>query len=395
MFNKYRQVFAGNSAWRFSTAGFIARMPISMVGIGVLMFVQAERGSYTIAGALSATIAISGAIGGPISSRLVDRLGQHRVLPFQISITVASAIALIFLIPSDTPVGYLFIFAISSGLASPTIGALVRARWTSLLKSGPILLTAFSIESIIDEMIFILGPTVAATTSVKIHPAAPQIIAAVLLLIGGTWLASMRDSEPELHPRQNEHRRPVIFANGLPYVWVIHLAAGGFFGAIELSIIAVTEQADRPIYGGIFLALWSVGSLIGGLIYGGSDIKTPLATQLILISAILIPASVALIFVESFTILAILSVVAGFGIAPLLIVSMGITQQRSPVGRTTEAISTMYAGLGLGFAAATAVTGWLIDNRGTNYAFGVGALTAIVTLLVSLAARKRLSSVLT
>ena len=388
--DKYRQAFHGNSAWQFSTAGFIARMPISMVGIGVLMYVQAERESYTIAGALSATIAISAAIGGPASSRLVDRLGQHRILPIQIFFILFSSIALIILIPTDVSVIYLFFFAILSGLANPSIGALVRARWTALLKTGPILITAFSIESIIDELIFILGPTVAATTSVQIHPAAPQIIAGILLTIGGLWLASMRSSEPEIHSHHNQHRRPVIFTNNLSYIWVIHFAAGGFFGAMEMGIIAFTEKANRPIFGGIFLALWALGSLIGGLIYGGSEFTTPLARQLILISFLLIPPAVALIFAKSFLSLAIFSIAAGFGIAPLLIVALALTQQRSQVGRTTEAIATMYSGIALGFAAATAGAGWLIDNYGTHFAFAIGALTAVIACITSIFAHKKI-----
>jgi MFS family permease len=103
MLSKYRQVFAGNAAWQFSTAGFIARLPVSMVGIGILMYVEAERGSYAIAGAVSGSISIASAIGGPLSSRLVDKLGQHRVLPFQILLIVLCSISLVLLIPSEVP----------------------------------------------------------------------------------------------------------------------------------------------------------------------------------------------------------------------------------------------------------------------------------------------------
>lgn len=389
MLSKYRQAFLGSTAWQFSFAGFIARMPVSMVGIGVLMYVQAERGSYTIAGALSGSISVAAAIGGPLSSRLVDKLGQHRLLPIQVSIILFSSIALIILIPSDVHAGYLFIFSITSGLAHPTIGALVRARWTALLKAGPILLTAFSIESMIDELIFIFGPTVAAVTSVQIHPAAPQIIAAALLVTGGLWLASMRDSEPEIHPHHSKHGRPVIFTNGLIYLWAIHLAIGAFFGAIETSIIAFTERADKPIYGGIIMALWAFGSLVGGFIYGGLNFKTSLPKQIILISFLLVPASVGLIFIDSISTLAILSIAAGVGISPLLIAAATITQRRSPVGRTTEAIATMYSGIGLGFAGAAAVAGWLIDNHGTNYSFAIGAIAALITFVITVFGRNK------
>ena len=392
MLIKYRQVFAGNSAWRFSTAGFIARLPISMVGIGVLMYVEAERGSYAIAGAVSGSIAIAAAIGGPLSSRLIDKLGQHRVLPIQILIIAISSIALVLLIPANVPAPYLFIFSIASGLAYPSIGALVRSRWTALLVSGPILLTAFSIESIIDELIFIVGPTIAATASVKIHPAAPQVIAIFLLAGGGLWLASMRSSEPPVNTQQGRTGKPVIFYNGLIYLWGVHIASGVFFGAVETSIIAYTKIAGKPIYGGIVIALWSFGSLIGGVVYGGMHFKSPLHKQLIVVSFLLVPATAAMVFVNSIFMLALLTIAAGIGVSPLLIASAAITQRRSPIGRTTEAIASMYAGIGLGFAIALAMAGWLIDNRGTSYAFALGALAALVTFAITIIGRNKFST---
>ena len=392
MLSKYRQVFAGNSAWRFSTAGFIARLPISMVGIGVLMYVEAELGSYAIAGAVSGSIAIAAAIGGPLSSRLIDKLGQHRVLPIQILIIAISSIALVLLIPANVPAPYLFIFSIASGLAYPSIGALVRSRWTALLVSGPILLTAFSIESIIDELIFIVGPTIAATASVKIHPAAPQVIAIFLLAGGGLWLASMRSSEPPVNTQQGRTGKPVIFYNGLIYLWGVHIASGVFFGAVETSIIAYTKIAGKPIYGGIVIALWSFGSLIGGVVYGGMHFKSPLHKQLIVVSFLLVPATAAMVFVNSIFMLALLTIAAGIGVSPLLIASAAITQRRSPIGRTTEAIASMYAGIGLGFAIALAMAGWLIDNRGTSYAFALGALAALVTFAITIIGRNKFST---
>jgi MFS family permease len=392
MLNKYRQVFAGNTAWRFSTAGFIARLPVSMVGIGILMYVEAERGSYAIAGAVSGSISIASAIGGPLSSRLVDKLGQHRVLPIQIFLIVLCSMALVVLIPSDVPAPYLFIFSIGSGLAYPSIGALVRSRWTALLVSGPILLTAFSIESMIDELIFIVGPTIAATTSVKIHPAAPQIIAMFLLAVGGLWLASMRSTEPPINKHQGKHGKPVIFQNGLIYMWGVHIAIGMFFGAVETSIIAFTKLAGQPIYGGIVMAVWAFGSLIGGFVYGGLHFKSPLHKQLIVVSLLLVPATAAMVFVDSILMLALLSIAAGIGISPLLIASAAITQRRSPVGRTTEAIASMYAGIGLGFAFAAAMAGWLIDNRGTNYSFALGALATLFTFAITVIGRNKFST---
>lgn len=391
MLNKYRLAFADPRARAFSFAGFIARMPISMVGIGILMYVESARGNYTLAGAVSATGAIASAVGGPITSRLTDRFGQHRVLPWQIFIVVTAAAALIFTIPSNLPAIFIFIFATISGFFAPSIGALVRARWTALLVSGPVLITAFSVESMIDEIIFVIGPTVAAFTSVNIHPAAPQVIAVVFLLIGGSWLISMRDTEPPISQQQIKHGKPVVFRNGLLWLVFIHFLAGIFFGSIETTMIAFSDFAGVPIAAGFLLALWSIGSLIGGIFYGASDFKLPLPKQLILISLVLIPPAVIVPFVDSLAVLAVMSVMAGFGIAPLLISAASIAQQRAGDGRTTEAIASMYSGIGVGFAFAASSAGWLIDNHGTSWAFTVGTGAAFAITLGTVLAQGRLS----
>jgi MFS family permease len=254
------------------------------------------------------------------------------------------------------------------------------------------LLTAFSIESIIDELIFIVGPTIAATTSVKFHPAAPQIIAMFLLAGGGLWLASMRSTEPPINKHQGKHGKPVILQNGLIYMWGVHIAIGMFFGAVETSIIAFTKLAGQPIYGGIVMAVWAFGSLLGGFVYGGLHFKSALHNQLIVVTLLLVPATAAMVFVDSIPMLALLSIAAGIGISPLLIASAAITQRRSPVGRTTEAIASMYAGIGLGFAFAAAMSGWLIDNRGTSYSFALGAFATLFTLAITLIGRNKFST---
>jgi MFS family permease len=202
----------------------------------------------------------------------------------------------------------------------------------------------------------------------------------------------MRSSEPPVNAKQGKPGKPVIFQNGLIYLWVVHVASGMFFGAVETSIIAFTKLAGQPIYAGIVIALWSFGSLVGGVVYGGLNLKSPLQKQLIVVSFLLIPATAGMVFVDSIFMLALLTIAAGIGVSPLLIASAAITQRRSPVGRTTEAIASMYAGIGLGFAFALAMAGWLIDTRGTNYAFALGAIAALLTFAITIIGRNKFSS---
>ncbi len=392
MLSKYRLAFQDPRARAFSSAGFVARLPISMVGIGILMFVEHARGSYALAGSVFAIGALANSIGGPVTSRLVDKFGQSKVLPWQIATVVTTSSILIFIIPSDLPSYLIFVIHSIGGFCAPSIGALVRARWTALLVSGPLLITAFSVESLIDEIIFVIGPAVAAFTSVEIHPAAPQLIGMACLVAGGIWLLSLKATEPKVNFESKKHGKPVAFQFGLPWLVGIHFFAGVFFGAVETTVIAFSDFADAAVFAGVILAMWSIGSLTGGLIYGSIDFKMPLSKQLGLLGALLVPPALALPFVNSIWQLALLSVLAGFGVAPLLIAAASMAQQRAGDGRTTEAISSMYSGIGLGFAFAAAGAGLLIDNHGTEWAFFIGSMASLAITLLALVAQKSLET---
>jgi MFS family permease len=161
---------------------------------------------------------------------------------------------------------------------------------------------------------------------------------------------------------------------------------------VETTVIAFSDFADAAVFAGVILAMWSIGSLTGGLIYGSIDFKMPLSKQLGLLGALLVPPALALPFVNSIWQLALLSVLAGFGVAPLLIAAASMAQQRAGDGRTTEAISSMYSGIGLGFAFAAAGAGLLIDNHGTEWAFFIGSMASLAITLLALVARKSLET---
>jgi len=146
----YAEIFAIPRAWRFSVAGIIARMPMSMYGLGTVLLISAATGRYGLAGSVSAAGSLGGAACAPQLGRLVDRLGQHRVL-IPVCVTFALSVAgLSAAVALRAPDWTLFACGIAGGATMPQTGPMARARWSALLAGSPRLHTAFSVESVAD-----------------------------------------------------------------------------------------------------------------------------------------------------------------------------------------------------------------------------------------------------
>lgn len=132
----YRAIFATPGTKGFTAAGLLGRMPLSMVGIGVLTMITELGGSYGLAGALTGTIALSAAAVGPQVSRLVDQYGQRRVLRPATLVAAAAVTGLLIAAANGWPSWTLFPFAVVAGCV-PSVGSMVRARWTALFRDTP------------------------------------------------------------------------------------------------------------------------------------------------------------------------------------------------------------------------------------------------------------------
>ena len=167
MANPYKEIFRAPGAKGFASAGFVARMPMAMAPIGIVAMLSQTHGEYWLAGAVSATYALTNALAAPQISRLVDRLGQSRVV---VPTTIVSVIAFAALIAAarwDWPVWMLFVSALLAA-AMPSIPALVRARWTEIFRDRPELTTAFAFESAADELVYIAGASLSVGLSVTL-----------------------------------------------------------------------------------------------------------------------------------------------------------------------------------------------------------------------------------
>ena len=387
MFRPYLQVLRHPGALRFTAAGWLARMQMSMVGVGAVLFVSAERDSFAVAGIASAVFSIAVAAIGPQVSRLIDTFGQRTVVPIQLAIHVPAVIGII-LVGTFTTLNWpIYVLAGIAGAAAPNIGPLVRARWSAQLSGSPMLRTAFAWESLIDEVVFILGPPLATIVALQVFDSAALVLATAFLIVGTALLLMQTSTEPRPSGRaQSKGGRPAILLPGLAGIAAIFVLVGGVFGTMEVTSVAFAKEQGSPGSAGLILAVYSVGSLGGGLVFGALNLKATLVRQYVTAACAVGLVTLPIPFLDSIWSVSAGALFAGIAVAPVLISGMALVERIVPAARLTESMSWASSGLSVGLAISMPVAGMIIDNDGASSAyllmsgFAVGA--AIIALLM-------------
>jgi MFS family permease len=376
-------------ALAFSLAALIGRLPIAMLGIGTVLLVEDRRSSYALAGLVSAAYAAGVAVIGPALSRLVDRLGQRRVLPWALLLSAVGTVGLVGLAGTSAPVALLLACAAVMSAASSQLGSCVRARWSALLVDRSAELPrAYAWEAVVDEIVFVLGPLVVVLCAL-LDPAVGLLAALGLGGAGTLAFLALRDTEPAVQPVTGGGRSALASA-GLRTLTVSMLCVGLVFGTIEVSMVAFAQERGSDTGGGLLLALVAGGSGAAGLLYGTLDWQASARRRYLLGTAFLAAGLVPLLLAPSMGWMAPSALLAGFAISPVLIVAFGLVQELVPAAARTEGFSWLNSGLGVGVAAGFALSGAVADSAGARTAFLVAFGGALAAGAVALAARATL-----
>lgn len=390
MLTKYRNILTLPGATQFMLAGLIARFPISMYGLGAVLLVQSRTGSYFQAGVLSAAFAISAAVGGPITSRLADRLGQFKMIPIQLAIHVSTLLITIFLVIQNVNLLIIIIVASASGASVPTIGPFIRARWKKAAQNSQQQNTAFAMESVIDEVIFIFGPPLVTFLCVVFYDASGLILAAILVTIGGFWLSSQRKTQPEIHEVGEIRGKSAIRYPGMISIFLVYILLGAVFGAAEVIAVAFSREKGTPSLAGALITAWSVGSLFAGITMGVIHFKNKLSNRFLIAAFFFAVSLIPLPFISTMPALFVTLLISGLAISPVLISGYSLIGQLVPQNRLTEGFAWANTGAGLGIALASALAGWVIDSSGAQVAFWVVTAAGLLTFAITLGTYKDL-----
>ena len=393
MLAKYRAAYAPPGSAAFSAAGFVSRFSIAIYPIAIVLIISGRTGSYGFAGVVSGCYVIGGALGNPFAGALVDRLGQVRVLrPFLFTHVLVAAVFAA-LIAARAPLWTLVAPAVLMGATLLNIGALIRARWSHVWPAdSPERSTAYSIESTLDELIFVLGP-LTATILATHGPAIVTLSVAVALILAGTvWLAGLRSTEPPVGTyRPGERRGFALRHKGMPLITGVMVFMGAVFGSAEVVMVAFCGQHGHRGSGGWVVASFAGGSAVAGLLYGSFHWRAPLLTRFVR-SAVLFGVLPLLFFLpDRIGTLAVCTAIVGLGIAPTLIGGFGLVDAIVPARLLTEGLTWIGTGLSVGYGLGAALVGGIADAHGARVAFVVPVTCALAAAVcaVSLAVRLR------
>lgn len=385
----YRALFAEPGTKAFSAAGLLGRMPLSMMGIGVVTMVSQLTGRYRLAGALSATIALSAAAVGPQISRLVDRHGQRRVLRPATLVALAAASGLLLAAHTGRPDWVLF--ACAAGIGSvPSLGAMIRARWAALFRGTPKLHTAYSFESVVDEICFIFGPIISIGLSTVWFPEAGPLLAACFLAAGVFWLTAQRATEPRPHPREHHGGGTALRSAGLQVLVATFTATGAIFGSVDVVTVAFADERGHKGAASVVLALYAAGSCTAGAVFGLLRFTGAPERRWLLGVAAMAVSMIPLLLVGNLPLLAVALFVAGLSIAPTMITTMSLIEEHVPRAQLTEGMTWVSTGLAVGVALGSSVAGWVIDAAGARAGYGVPAVSGAVAVAVGFLGYRRL-----
>lgn len=401
--NPYHRLFTHPGARGFILGNLIARLPMGMFSVSAVIMIAGSRGSYALAGAVTATGLAATAVVAPWTARLVDRYGQARAAVPATAFALLGDIALVLCVHYGAPDWTLFA-AYAATATTPNMGGMSRARWAHLFKGDPAAIhTANSFEQAADELCFMLGPVFAAFLCGAFFPEAGTLVGDVLMMTGVLIFAAQRSTEPPPQRRtekseksqtqsKSQPKSPVR-APGMPPLLLGFLAMGAVFGSMEVVTLAFADAQGHKSAAGAVLALQAAGSCVAGLLYGAlkpagpAERRYPLcvAAMTVLMTLPLLAASLT----GSLLALAGALLVAGMATAPTMVTGMTLVQNRTPEGRLNEGMTLAVTGLLGGIACGSATGGWVVEHMSTTAGYGVPVAAAALALTISAAGAAR------
>ncbi|MFF2277173.1 MFS transporter [Agromyces sp. NPDC058126] len=375
----YSELLKTSGVARIIAAQLTARFPFGMLSLAFLLHVEQQTGSYGAAGLVLAATSIGQAIAGPFTSRLMGRFGMRPVLIITLVVCVTGVVAIAVLpltVPLYMAVGFV------AGLATPPVQPAVRTIYPKMVNSRQ-LTPLFSLDASAQEIIWVVGPVVTTFVSTQIGTVWGILLAAAIMVVGGAWFISSPELGRVRIPRSKRKlgvvltRPPVLLATVVGFLLI------GACAAIEAGVVAVFGHDGAEA--GIVLAIFSVGSLAGGLFLGHVPIG-PWSTARRMFIVFVGTALAA--FVMDFWWLSITLFIAGIGIAPALAVLFAIVSASVKFSDTAEAYGWVGTGQLIGAALGSALAGFLIDGYGAQGAFWAATGLAFLGFLVPALARR-------
>ncbi len=376
-------LLAGPDGLALLASSVLARLPLAMLSIAILVHTQELTGSFAVAGLACSAYAICGAVASPMLGRMVDRRGQTHVL---VAGAVLTAVALIAmgLLPADSPSALLVVLAGAAGMATPPLAACVRTLLPAIVSRPSELPALFALESTLLEVTFVLGPPLALGLGAVWSTGAALIVSGLMMAAGTVVFAAHRASRvwrPDADAARS--RTGSLRSAAIRVLVIVDLGTGVVFGATEVGVTASAKHMAGAAAAAPLLGLWGAGSLIGGVVVTRLGARFRGETHLpALLTALALTHGALLAGTGSLPLMGVIILLAGATIAPTGASIYAMVDRFAPTGNRTEAFSWLFTSSSAGAAAGAALAGFLVQTLGPDMAFAcagiAGALAAIV-----------------
>lgn len=381
----------------------VARLPYAMMVVGVLTLVVSARGQLELGGFTSAMAGIGTAVFGPLIGAAADRVGQRFVV---LIVGIVNSLALVamavFAFSSVSPV-VLLVISVVIGASAPQVSPMSRSRLVGIIhrqmpsdRHETVISGLMAYESAADEIVFVFGPFIVGLLATTLNPAAPIIGAAVLTLVfvsafalhpsgatrplvvdgprsaGGVQLAQV---PPALQAPLAE-----LFRARLLIILVGVLGMGFFFGSMLTALTAFLTVRGHPEQAGLIYGVMGIGSASLALGVAWFSSRFTLRARSIVFAALLVVASLGLVFATTVPEVLLVLLVAGFGVGPTLVTLYSFGTERSPRGRSATVMTMLGSGLVLGQAASSAIVGAIAQADGAAAVMPAPAISALIIL---------------
>lgn len=397
----YAVLFSMPGAKSFCVAAAIARLPVSMMGLGIVLALNHIYDNWTSAGLMSAVFTFSAAVVTPFYARLFDRYGQRRVGMLILGIQAVSMLAFAVGAWHKIALGFLFILASLMGLTQFAFGALVRTRWAWALapqgaKGEELLNTAYALESGVDECVFILGPILSAWLATSVSPVSQLFVPIVALLVGGVVFFSLRSTEPPVITEVTQaqlgeagrlatspvgeggvvqvgaHQGKPKAKSALMYpavvlLFAIFLVFNMSFSAVDVTVTALTKQMGKENIVGLQLAIIAVGSLCGAIIFGSLTLHGSRWRYLVRYLLLLTIGYVGFrLTMNNLVLLGLVELVTGLCVSPIYATGNLIVRSTVDASSLTEGLSWLSTGSAIGTSLGSTLAGIALDSFGPS-----------------------------
>ncbi|MGI5510317.1 MFS transporter [Streptomyces sp. CA-106131] len=386
----YLEILRERHAARLLVGTLVGRLPNATAAIAVVLFVRAEGGTYSLAGALAAVYGVANAVGQPLLGRLVDLRGQPRV---QLPAAVVSALAMTgFALTGVEPPGWAYAAVAVAGLFTPPLEGGLRALWPVVLRRKEQVPTAYAMDAVAQEVMFTVGPLLVTVCAAVWSARVALVVLNVIGVLGALSVVVSPPSRGWRSAPREAHWLGALRSRGLLALLGAFLSVGIALGSITVAAVSYADgHGGDGVYGWLMAAL-GLGALVGGTAYGARRWSGAPERRLRVLVGLLAVCYLPLMLMPGVVAMVLLTALAGVFLAPCIACAFIIVDRHAPSGTVTEAFSWLVTTFTVGASVGTGLAGPVVQAGGALWGFALPGAAGAVSLLVLLATGRVLAA---